>query len=97
MSLKIDFIFPHIAPDGYAYEFEEYNTRLIAIWLCHQKTYDFNLGKPVRSIWGFYSHKKRQYFAPINSKTPGKEVDIQKTRNFTAMPIKESPLDQFFV
>jgi len=93
----IDFDFPHLAPEGYSYEFEEHNTRLVSIWLCHHCTYSFAEGKSVRSIWGFYSPKKREYYAPVNSKTPGKVVNIKDTRNYTAMQIKPSPLDRFFV
>jgi hypothetical protein len=36
-------------------------------------------------------------YAPVNSKTIGKEVDFKNTRNYTAMQIKPSPLDAFFV
>jgi hypothetical protein len=36
-------------------------------------------------------------YAPINSKTIGKEVEFKNTRNYTAMQIKPSPLDAFFV
>ena len=35
--------------------------------------------------------------APVNSSTVGKEVDFKNTRNYTAMQIKPSPLDAFFV
>jgi hypothetical protein len=93
----IDIDFPFSPPKGYSYEFEEHNSRLVSIWLRHNRSYDYNLGKPVRSIWGFYSPKKREYYAPVNVKTPGKVVNIKDTRNFTAMPIKQSPLDRFFV
>lgn len=93
----IDIDFPHSAPTGYSYEYETFNNRLVAIWLRHNRIYDYNNGKSVRSIWGFYSPKKREYYAPVNVKTPGKVVDIKDTRNFTAMPIKQSPLDRFFV
>jgi phage-related protein len=48
-------------------------------------------------VWGFYSSKKKKYFAPVNSSTVGKEVDFKNTRNYTSMPIKQSPLDAFFI
>jgi hypothetical protein len=55
------------------------------------------MGKPTRTVWGFYKIKTRKYYAPINSKTIGKEVEFKNTRNYTAMQIKPSPLDAFFV
>jgi hypothetical protein len=90
------FDFPHTAPESYYYEFEIFNTRLVAIWLCHTFPYSYT-SKPVKSIWGFYSPKKGEYYAPINSSKVGERVDIKNTRNYTAMPIKLSPLEQFFV
>ena len=95
MSLEIPF--NHIAPKDYFYSFEEYKTGVIRIWLNCTRKFDYNLGKSTRTVWGFYSHKKCKYFAPVNSSTVGKEVDYKNTRNYTAMQIKESPLDQFFV
>ena len=89
--------FPHKAPKGYSYEFEEHNTRLTAIWLHHFKCYDYNLGKPIKTIWGFYSFKKKQYFSPINSKTPGKVINISQTTPYTAMQLKQTPLEKAFV
>ncbi len=90
--------FPHKAPKGYSYEFEtDFKRNITAIWLRHHYRYDYNLGKPVRSIWGFYNSKKRQYFAPINSKTVGDVVDIENTRPYTAMPLNLSILESCFV
>jgi hypothetical protein len=99
MKLSIDLIpsFTHKAPEKHIYEVEEFKRNVFAIWLRHHQTYDYNLGKSVRTIWGFYDYKKCKYFAPVNSKTVGKEVSFEKTRNYTAMQIKQSPLDQFFV
>jgi hypothetical protein len=90
------FDFPHIAPESYSYEFEEFNSRFISIWLIHSFPYSYTT-KRVKSIWGFYSPKKKEYYAPINSSKVGERVDIKNTRNYTAMPIKLSPLEQFFV
>ena len=56
--------FPHKAPKGYSYEFEVFNTRTIAIWLCYEREFDYNMGKPTRTIWGFYAPKKNCYYAP---------------------------------
>ena len=89
--------FPHIPPDGYSYEYEKFNVSLISIWLrCHRR-FDYNLGKPTRTIWGFYNAKKREYYAPINSSKCGNKVNIENTRNYTAMPLHLSPLERAFV
>ena len=89
--------FPHIAPKGYTYEFEEFKRNVIAIWIRNSTTFDYNLGKSVRCIWGFYDSKKRTYLSPINAKTPGKCVDIENTTPYTAMPLKHNPLTAAFV
>jgi hypothetical protein len=90
------FEFPHTAPEGYSYEFEQFSARFISIWLIHSFPYSYTT-KRVRTIWGFYNFKKKEYYAPINSSKVGERVDIKNTRNYTAMPIKLSPLEQFFV
>ena len=38
--------------------------------------------------------KQRTYIAPINSKKPGKVVDISNTRPYTAMQLNLNPLMQ---
>lgn len=93
--MKIDF--PYSPPVGYSYEFEEFNTRLIIIWLRHSYPYTFNNGKSIKSVWGFYSPKKQQYFSPINSKKPGKVINISSTTAYTAMPVKQTSLENCFV
>ena len=93
----MDFEIPLTAPEGYSYEYTEHNTRLIAIWLRHHKVYDYNLGKPTKTVWGFYNSKKREYFAPINSSKPGERVNIQNTTPYTAMPIQLTTLEKCFV
>lgn len=88
---------PHKAPIGYHYEQEpNFKTNIIAIWLHHDKFYDYNLGKPVKTIWGFYHTKKREFYAPINSKTIGKVVDIMETTPYTSMKILKTPLEAAF-
>jgi hypothetical protein len=90
--------FPHKPPSKeYSYEYEEFNTRMIRIWLCCSRRFDYNLGKPTKTVWGFYNSKKRVYYTPINAKTIGKEVNIEDTRNYTAMPIKQTSLEACFV
>jgi hypothetical protein len=89
--------FPHSPPDGYTYEFKQFNTRTIAIWLCCNRKFDYNLGKSTKTIWGFYNPKKGEYYAPINSIKQGEKVRIELTTNYTAMQIKLNPLEQAFV
>ena len=89
--------FPHKAPKGYSYEFEEFKRGVIAIWLHCSRKFDYNNGAPTRTIWGFYKSKTREYFAPINSRTIGVRVDISETRNYTSMPIKYQGVEKFFV
>ncbi len=87
----------HKAPEGYSYEFEKnFKRNVTAIWLRHHKQYDYNLGKPVKTIWGFYNTKTRQFYAPINSKTVGSVVRIEDTTPYTAMPLNLTPLEAAF-
>jgi hypothetical protein len=95
--MSIDIPFNHKAPKGYFFSYEEYKAGVIRIWLNNTRKFDYNLGKPTRTVWGFYNFKKGKYFAPVNSSTVGKEVDFKNTRNYTAMQVKSSPLDSFFV
>jgi hypothetical protein len=95
METPIDF--RHQPPIGYFYSFEEFKPGIIGIWLNNKRRFDYNLGKPTRTIWGFWKSKTNKFFAPINSKTIGKEVDLKQTRDYTAMQIKSSPLDAFFL
>jgi len=89
--------FPHKAPKDYSYEFEQFNTRAIRIMLrCHRE-FDYNLGACTKTVWGFYSPKKRVYYAPVNSKTIGKQIDIESTTPYTAMPLKQTPLESAFL
>ena len=89
--------FPHKAPKGYSYEFEKFNVSTIRIMLrCHCK-FDYNLGASTATVWGFYNSKKRIYYAPVNAKTIGKEIDIKNTTPYTAMPIKMTSLESAFV
>ena len=89
--------FPHTAPKGYSYEFENFKRNITAIWIRSHTTFDYNLGKSVRCIWGFYDSKKRTYFSPINAKTIGKCVDIEITTPYSAMIPKQTPLESAFV
>ena len=88
--------FPHKAPKNYSYVFEKHNNRFIRIDLVCNRQFDYNLGKNTRTVWGFYSPKRREYYAPINYKTVGSLVDIDNTRPWTAMQIKQTPLEAAF-
>jgi hypothetical protein len=88
--------FNHTPPHGCSYSFEEYKHGVVSIWLNNTRKFDYNLGKPTRTIWGFYKSKTRKYYAPVNSKTVGKEVDFKNTRNYTAMQVKQTPLEAAF-
>lgn len=89
--------FPHSAPTGMYYEYEEFKRNVTAIWIAYDRKFDYNLGKPVRCIWGFYNTKTKEYFSPVNSKTVGKRIDIDLTTPYTAMPLKQTPLESAFV
>jgi hypothetical protein len=86
--------FPHSSPKGMYYEYEEFKRNVIAIWIHYDREFDYNLGKPVRCIWGFFNSKTKSYHSPINSKTVGKKVDIEDTTPYSAMTPKLSLLEQ---
>lgn len=88
---------PYSPPEGYYYEATEFKRNIISIWLCNTYKFDYNLGAPTRTIHSFYNTKTREYFVPVNSKTIGACVNIKDTRNYTAMPLKLSPLELAFV
>lgn len=88
--------FPHEPPENYSYEVEDYRSNMVAIWLRHHYPYSYS-SDPVRTIWGFYNIKKRQYLSPINSKKVGNVVLIDNTTPYTSMPIKQNPLMQCFI
>lgn len=98
MNPSIDIIpqFLHKAPKGYSYEVNEFKRGIFAIWLCCSHHFNYNGGKPSKSIWGFYNYKECKFYSPVNSKTVGEQVQFKNTRDYSAMPIKQYPLDKFF-
>lgn len=98
-SAHKDFVFYelHKPPKGYSYEVTEFKTNVVAIWICNHSKFVYNGGAPTRSIWGFWSSKTKKYYAPINSKTIGKEVSIEDTTPYSAMVIKRTPLELAFL
>jgi hypothetical protein len=89
--------FPHRAPKSYSYETEFIKRNIIAIWIHHHYNFTYKGGNGVRSIWGFYNSKTKQFHAPVNSKTVGKCVDINDTTPYSAMILKQTPLESAFV
>ena len=83
--------FPHLAPENYSYEVRSFKRNMVAIWLCHHYNYTYS-SDPVSTIWGFYNSKAKEYYAPINSKTVGKQVSLQNTTAYSSMPKKSNPL-----
>ena len=89
--------FPHSAPQGYHYEIESFKRNVVAIWIVCDTRFDYNLGDVVRSVWGFYNTKTREYHSPINSKTVGSSVKFEDTSPYSAMIPKKTPLTSAFV
>jgi hypothetical protein len=89
--------FPHSPPKDYSYEFEQFNASTIRIMLICHKQFDYNLGASTKTVWGFYKPKKRTYYAPVNVKTIGAQVNIDDTRSYTAMQLKQTPLESAFI
>jgi hypothetical protein len=89
--------FQHKPPEGYSYEQVPYKRNVIAVWILHHRQFSYNSGSPIRCIWGFYNTKTKEYFAPVNSKTIGKRVDISQTTPYSAMILKQTPLESAFV
>ena len=97
--MTVDLIpqFIHKAPPECEYQVEQFKSGVFAIWLQYNRKFDYNHGESTRTIWGFYDYKKCQFYSPVNSKTIGKPVDFKNTRNYTAMPIIQTPLESAFV
>ena len=93
LSLK-EIDFKHDAPDGYRYEVVPFKSNVVAVWTVCNPGFVYNDGNDVRCIWGFYNTKKRQYFAPINSKKVGEPVDFNDTTPYSAMQLKLNGLEQ---
>lgn len=90
-------IFPHKPPKGYSYEQLSFKRDVIAIWILNHSQFSYNNGGTVRSIWGFYNTKTKCYHSPINAKTIGDQVDIDRTTPYSAMIPKLSPLELAYV
>lgn len=89
--------FPHSPPDGYQYEIDSVTKNVYAIWIRNLRIFSYR-NDTVRSIWGFFDNKTKTYFAPINSKTMGKSIDIAYTTPYSAMQIakRHSFIDRLY-
>ena len=90
--LELPTDFPHEPPEKYSYSISHCKGNVYAIWLHHHQTFCYT-SDPVRTIWGYWDNKKKQYLAPINSKKPGKVVNIKNTTPYTAMQLNLNPLE----
>lgn len=89
--------FPHRPPKNYSYDFEDFKRNVIAVWIVNHSHFDYCGKSGIKSIWGFYNTKTKEYYAPVNSKTVGKCVNIQSTTPYSAMQLKLTPLEKCFV
>jgi|DEB0MinimDraft_10_1074344.scaffolds.fasta_scaffold50887_2 hypothetical protein len=87
----------HKSPKGTHYEVTPFNTKYTAIWIVYDRKFDYNLGEKCKCIWGFIRNKDGAYVAPIDSKKPGKVVELSNTRSWTAMPLNLNPLESAFI
>ena len=97
--LELPHDFPHEPPKGYQYEVEQHRRNVVSIWLRFPNRFSY-CDTPPRTIWGFVKTKHGRkgsitttYHAPINSNKIGAEVDINNTRNYTAMQLNLNPLE----
>lgn len=79
-------------PKGYHYEVTDFKRNVAAIWLCGGPTYLHLDNKSARTIHSFYNYKKKVWYAPINSKKVGEEVEATTMRPWTSMPLQLNPL-----
>ena len=92
MELPNDF--PYSPPNDYKYKIIRKNSSLLSIWTVYQREFVYNNGDESACSWGFYNPKKREYYAPINSKTVGEKVDLKDTTPYSAMKINRNALQQ---
>lgn len=88
-------LFFHRAPDGYEYVIDDFNTTTKRIWILNRsREFIYREGAgPPRSVWGFLKPKTGKFYAPINHKKVGKEVDLKETSPYSAMPLNLNPLE----
>jgi hypothetical protein len=91
IELPVDF--PHEPPKGYSYVVDEFKRNVVRICIVNHATFSYT-NTPPKSVWGFYNTKKRSYYAPINYKRCGKEVDVNNTTPYSAMQLNLNPLER---
>ena len=94
-SVQKDFVWSefHNAPKGYSYEIQQFKRNVYAIWIVNHGEFSYKNTSP-KSIWGFYSSKKKEYYAPIDAKKVGAIVRFEDTSPYSAMQLKLTPLEQ---
>ncbi|MBM4179905.1 MAG: hypothetical protein FJ211_11355 [Ignavibacteria bacterium] len=75
----------HKAPNGYHYERTDFKKNISAIWIVNDAYFSYCDCTGVKSIWGFYDSKTKQFHAPKNSETVGNVVNLYKTTPYSAM------------
>lgn len=91
--MELPISFPHHPPNGTHYEIDAFKRNIDAIFVCYDRQFDYNLGKPVRCIWGFYDRKAQCYYAPLSATKRGNKVDLRDTTAYSAMPLLKLALD----
>jgi len=93
MMIELPVDFPHDPPKGYSYVVDEFKRNVIRICIVNHAIFSYT-DTPPKSVWGFYNTKKRSYYAPINYKRCGKEVDVNNTTPYSAMQLNLNPLER---
>ena len=89
----------HRAPDGTEYWCDDFKSGVKRIWLQNRRFKFIYTGDDSypSTVWGFYKPKTGKFYAPINHKKVGKEVDLKDTSPWTSMPLNLNPLMAAFV
>jgi len=79
--------FPHVAPKGYSYEYDNnFKRNITRVWIVNLGEFSYKDTRP-RSVWGFYNTKRQTYHAPIDVNRVGSVVHIDNTTPYSAMQI----------
>ena len=82
-------------PDWGHLEVERVSPLVQRVWFHHDRVYDYSLGKPVRTVWGFIKNGK--VHTPKDSKTANAKsccalVDAYKLSGYTSIVPKTTDL-----
>jgi hypothetical protein len=97
MNPELPVSFPHTSPEGYSYESSQFKSNVVAIWIRNHYRFVYNGGETALSIWGFYNTKTKCFHSPVNSKTVGDKVELNRTTPYSAVQIKQTPLEKAFL